>query len=199
MVGGTWPIGATSHIGLGTTWCHLPKGRINGLQTRSDRFFTPIDRRSCILLRRKSQGVSAIRPIMARGGRVSGASPETCEVRAVNHLRAIIRSSSDAKWFEAQLLELDIAVAAESKEAVFREIEYALVLEYQIARERVQTPFARLVCSKTPHSFHSLWAGADSYTPRSLNIPDEVWDALAIALHTPKRPVFAVQQYAMAA
>lgn len=113
----------------------------------------------------------------------------------MNRLRAIVRQVGDS--YEAQLLELDIAVAAKSEGGLLREIENALILDYQIARERGQTPFAGLV-HKTPNGY-LVWWEEDGAKEHQLHLPEDVVDALAIALHTPGKPVFALQRYAQAA
>lgn len=119
------------------------------------------------------------------------------EGSAMDQLRAIVRQA-DA-WCEAQLLELDIAVAADSVEKLLQEIEYTLVLEYQIARERGQTPFAG-IAHKTPKEYRLWWeAGTSTAVEHELHVPAEVIDALAIALHSHRKPTVVIQRYAHAA
>lgn len=119
----------------------------------------------------------------------------------MNPLRAIIRQTEE-RWFEALLLELDIAVAATSVEDVVVQIERALILEYQVARELGQTPFACAVRSVPQELERYLWTskGNKQYP---LDLPDEVVDALAIALHSlapaKQPPAIAVTRYALAA
>lgn len=116
-------------------------------------------------------------------------------------LRAIARNVGGL--IEAQLLELDIAVSASNVDDLVREIEHAIIAEYMIAREHGFTPFAA-IAHRTPEHFKAWWPvaaaeGDRSLTTRDLNLPDEVMDALAIALHTPGRPSVIVGQYALAA
>jgi hypothetical protein len=113
-------------------------------------------------------------------------------------LRAMFREFDGL--IEAQLIDLDIAVSAESIDAVVKKIEYALQLEYQIACENESTPFCNLV-HRVPASFASGWGEAKQTETREITLPEEVMFALAIALHTPnpKRRVFAAQRYAVAA
>lgn len=114
-------------------------------------------------------------------------------------LRAVIRQIDGR--VEAQLLELDIAVCAESEVEAIKQISYQLSLQYRIARERNQTPFAALV-GRTPAHFADWWGGAveaDRTKEHSIDLPDEVLDALAIALHRSKSAVFATATYALAA
>lgn len=116
----------------------------------------------------------------------------------MNQLRAIVQASSNKDFWQAQLLELDVAVSASSFDEIVREIEYALILEYRIARERNQTPFANLVRG-LPFDLHSAFDNGPNRQTRELDLPDEVMDALSIALHTPKKQTFSVQPYTMAA
>lgn len=120
----------------------------------------------------------------------------------MNLLRAIVRSGTDGKWFEAQLLELDIAVTAASMDDVFAEIEHAIVMEYHVSRQVGRTPFAA-IAKGAPHTFKTLWIDIAETDPaiktRELRLPDEVLEALAIALHSPNRPVLKAQRFALAA
>jgi hypothetical protein len=110
--------------------------------------------------------------------------------RAMNTLRAVIISSGNESFFEAQLLELDIAVSASSEEALFSEIEHALIMEYHLATHHGTVPFASFV-NRVPPKFEEMWrsAGDDPIGVRGLDIPDEVAEALANALHTGNRHV----------
>lgn len=116
-------------------------------------------------------------------------------------LRAIVRKSGEEQFFEAQLLELDIAVASTTLEGLYKELECAIVMEYHIAKDLNQTPFAQSVRT-TPHKFAAWWESVetDAKHTRVMSLPNEVYDALAIALHSPNlRPPLTIQEYAKAA
>jgi hypothetical protein len=118
----------------------------------------------------------------------------------MNPLRAIVRSSQDGTFFEAQLLELNLAVSALSMDGVVSEIEHALVMEYFAAKHFGKVPFASLV-REAPHSLQMWWM-AEQESPgglRKLCAPEEVLNALAEALHTPSPPLLATQKYSFAA
>jgi len=104
---------------------------------------------------------------------------------AMNTLRAVIMSSGDDSFFEAQLLELDIAVSASSVDDLFAEIEHALILEYHLANRYGTVPFSSFV-NRVPPKYEEMWGSVadDPIGVRSLNIPDEVAEALANVLHT---------------
>lgn len=108
----------------------------------------------------------------------------------MNTLRAVIIPSSDETFFEAQLLELDIAVSAPSVEELFSEIEHALIMEYHLANQYGNVPFASFV-NRVPQKYEKMWGsvGDDPVGVRGLNIPDEVAEALASALHSSNRRV----------
>jgi len=102
-------------------------------------------------------------------------------------LRVLIHRASE-DWFEAQLLDLDIAVASATEDGLFRELEHALELEYRIARRRGETPFASIAGATPPH-FEAYWNTAADAIPdeagqRALNVSPDAQDALAIALHS---------------
>lgn len=103
----------------------------------------------------------------------------------MNTLRAVIIPSSDESFFEAQLLELDIAVSAASVDELFSEIEHALIMEFHLANRYGTVPFSSFV-NRVPPRYEEMWAsvGDDPIGVRGLNIPDEVAEALASALRT---------------
>jgi len=103
----------------------------------------------------------------------------------MNTLRAVIMSSGNDSFFEAQLLELDIAVSASSVDDLFAEIEHALILEYHLANRYGNIPFSSFA-NRVPPKYEQMWASVadDPIGVRSLNIPDEVAAALANVLHT---------------
>lgn len=108
----------------------------------------------------------------------------------MNTLRAVIFSSKDESFFEAQLLELNIAVSATSVESLFSEIEHALIMEYHLANRYGNVPFASFV-GRVPPKYEAMWRSVDddSVPGRELVIPEEVSEALATALHTGNRHV----------
>lgn len=120
----------------------------------------------------------------------------------MRQLRAIVRHADGGReWLEAQLLELDIAVSASTYGQLVKEIEHALVMEYQIAIENNRTPFAAIV-NKTPSAYTSWWAECETSGTknRSLNLPREVSLALAMILHSLEQtPTFAIQEFRLAA
>ena len=103
----------------------------------------------------------------------------------MQQIRAIFHKSDDGT-FQAQLLEIDIAGTAPSEKEMIREIEYAIELEYQIARDRNHTPFASLF--NPPDDLDAKWQKATVRKQHALNLPDKVIDALAIALRSLDRP-----------
>lgn len=115
----------------------------------------------------------------------------------MQQLRALIRRSGDL--FEARLLELDIAVCADSEDGIMREIEYAISLEYQVARDLGLTPFANLV--RRDSSLADLWSQAQGSAKESaISLHPQVLDALLIAIHAPARqPKVEFREYAVAA
>jgi len=108
----------------------------------------------------------------------------------MNTLRAIIIPSGGESFYQAQLLELDIAVSAMSVDELFAEIEHSLILEYHLANRHGTVPFASFV-NCVPPKFEELWksVGADSTGVRSLDIPDKVADALSNVLHTGNKQI----------
>lgn len=111
----------------------------------------------------------------------------------MDQLRAIVRRSEE-RWFEAQLLELDIAVSADSFEGIIRELQHAIIVEYQVAKELGHTPFANVVVDEPPAELARWWMAGSKGNSREVALPAVVFDALKIALHAPKQPVFVVQQ-----
>lgn len=85
--------------------------------------------------------------------------------------------------FEAQLIELDLAVSADSEQGLIEELEYAIELEYRIAKDHNKTPFANLFMA--PDRFHEGREPADFDDWGVIKLPAEVAEALAVALHTP--------------
>lgn len=115
----------------------------------------------------------------------------------MNLLRALVRTGGEGGVWEAQLLELDIAVAAPTQDALFDEIAYALTAEYTLAVERGQTPFINIV-KCTPQAFHDGFAMAGTPKLRQIALSDEVIRALSIALREPKLQQFSVQPLPLA-
>ena len=103
----------------------------------------------------------------------------------MNTLRAVIIPSCGESFFEAQLLELDIAVSATSVDELFLEIEHALIMEFHLANQYGTVPFSSFL-NPVPEKFEKMWAsvGDDPIGVRGLNIPSEVAEALARALRT---------------
>jgi len=103
----------------------------------------------------------------------------------MNTLRAVIIPSRSGSFFEAQLLELDIAVSAMSVDELFSEIEHALIMEFHLANKYGNVPFSAFL-NRVPAEFEKMWAsvGDDPIGVRDLNIPDDVAKALASALRT---------------
>lgn len=87
---------------------------------------------------------------------------------------------------EAQLLEIDIAVRADTMEGLLSELAYVITVEYRIAKERGKTPFGRI--EEAPQEYWDMWklleASGDISQTSTLNLSDDVREALAIALHT---------------
>ncbi len=108
----------------------------------------------------------------------------------MNTLRAVIIPSKDESLFEAQLLELNIAVSAQSVDDLFAEIEHALIMEYHLANRYGTVPFESFV-GRASLKFEKLWRSVsdDSVAGRELDIPEEVAEALAKALHTGNKQV----------
>lgn len=108
----------------------------------------------------------------------------------MNTLRAVIIPSSNENFFQAQLLELDIAVSASSVDELFAEIEHVLMLEYHLANRYGTVPFSSFV-NRVPPTFEEMWksVGDDSMGVRTLDIPDEVVEALANVRRTGNKHV----------
>jgi hypothetical protein len=111
-------------------------------------------------------------------------------------LRALLSEGADGS-IQAQLLELDIAVRADSLDGVLREFEHAIIVLYQAARKDGATPFA--TTREAPARFRRKWEslngnGAAAPTEGRINLPPEIADALAIRLRADRAaleiPVF---------
>ena len=114
-------------------------------------------------------------------------------------LRALVRQTNGI--YEAELVELDLCVSSTSEDGLFGAIEYALCLTYQIARERGETPFARITGMASP-KVAAQWNWISQSQPaktRPISLPEEVADALAIALHAAKPENVSGLSYAIAA
>ncbi len=95
-------------------------------------------------------------------------------------LRALVASMGGG--YEARLLDLDIAVRADSEEQILREIEHALVVTYEIARDLGETPFVSVLRhSPRDERWHEKGARVGS-----IELPQEVAEALAAVLHRPR-------------
>ncbi len=101
----------------------------------------------------------------------------------MNTLRAVIDSSDDESFFEAQLLELDIAVSARSMEQLIAEVEHALIMEFHLANLYRIPPFSSVI-QPVPKHLENRWSSSDGgrTTSWDLHIPDVVAESLASAL-----------------
>jgi hypothetical protein len=101
----------------------------------------------------------------------------------IKQLRVMVRDNGDGT-LEGQMIDLDIAARATSEDELVREFEYAILMEYRIAREFGRTPFLNLITSELP-VFAASWRDEDASEMGRVNLPPEVMDALAMVLHTP--------------
>lgn len=118
----------------------------------------------------------------------------------MTELRAIVQSASE-NVLEARLLGVQIAVTSDSMDGIVEELEWAIAAEYQIAKELGYTPFVNCVDRISSKSDESEWRSLDgpNTETRTLNLPECVWDALAAAMGSPKRPTLSVKSFNMAA
>lgn len=117
----------------------------------------------------------------------------------MNSIRTIVSYSPELRRLEAQVLELNIVAVADSIQGVVREIEYLLVLAYHAARDNGLTPFANIVRNgPSPQEFK--WnAWKDHAEDHEMHLPQEVRDALQIALRSNKPPVIVTKSGPVAA
>jgi hypothetical protein len=104
-------------------------------------------------------------------------------------LRAIVASTDGG--FEAQLLELDIAVQSSTVDGLLKELGHALTVSFDVSTELGETPFANLGCA--PWNFQRRWHedGGGIKDEHEIEVPEEVAKALAAILRTPK-PVHTI-------
>jgi hypothetical protein len=99
---------------------------------------------------------------------------------------------------EAQLLELDIAAMGRDVPDLLNEIRHALIVTYEIAKELGETPFTSVMPHPAYH-FQSRCDDDDSGEEMgTIELPENVGEALAAALHALK-PIRAITVYNKAA
>lgn len=109
-----------------------------------------------------------------------------------NKLTVVIEENDG--FLDAQMIELDIAVRAKSDKELLEEIEYAILMEYRMAKKYGRVPFVNLV-GAVPERYRKQ---AERASPESfeklgdLMLDSDVMEALAIVLHAPK-PVFVIR------
>ena len=108
----------------------------------------------------------------------------------MNTLRAIVSLRDDGTYL-AEMLDLEVFVFASSENEVASAFERALIMEYSVARRLGQSPFESVI-RKNPARPDVRWV-ASRANSAALHLPDEVYDALAKALHSPGRPIFESQ------
>jgi hypothetical protein len=106
-------------------------------------------------------------------------------------LRILVETSDDG-WLEAQMLELDIAVAAQDHEQLLAELQHAIESHYHIARHLKRTPFVNQTA--VPEEFERKWNDAGASPMGALFIAEEIVDALAAVLRAPT-PIFTIREY----
>ena len=107
-------------------------------------------------------------------------------------LRASVKNTPD--WWEARLLDLDIFADGENEDKMLHELEHALVAHYYIALEHGRTPFVDLLVS-CPRDVSQSWESGDKKL-RSLNLPDEVRQALSAVFRSPTIADFKLEPIA---
>lgn len=108
----------------------------------------------------------------------------------MNLLRATV--SRYEEWWELQLLDLDVVADGETEDAMLRELEYTLTSEYHLAVRHGETPFVRLF-KGCPSEVSRSWE-EDHKKFRTLNLTDEVKQALAAVFRSPVMSEFRVME-----
>lgn len=108
----------------------------------------------------------------------------------MNLLRAKVKDGPD--WWEAKLLDLDIAADGASEDEMLRQVEYALVAEYHLALKYGQTPFVKIFTKDCPEEVRKSWEDG-SKNLRTLNLPDVVRQALAAVFRRPSLGHFELE------
>lgn len=106
-------------------------------------------------------------------------------------LRLMVNTNTPG-LLEAQLLELDIVVAAKDQDGLIRELQHAIEAHYHIARAQRRTPFIQLI-DTVPQHLRDSWDDANAQSIGSLFLDEEIADALASVLRAPT-PIFTIRE-----
>lgn len=113
----------------------------------------------------------------------------------MNLLRAKVRRKGE--WWEIELLDLGVVADGASETAMLRELEYTLTAEYHLALQANQTPFVKLL-KGVPVEVTDSWNDGNK-SLRTLNLPDEVKQALAAVFHVRSLNPFRIYEDVIAA
>jgi hypothetical protein len=94
-------------------------------------------------------------------------------------------------WWEAFLIDLAVAADGATEAEMIEQIKHALVGEYVLALRNGETPFVKLIRS-VPKEVAQSWAD-DSKTLRSLNLPQEVKQALSAVFQWTRIADFSIE------
>ncbi len=92
-------------------------------------------------------------------------------------------------WWEMRLVDLEIVADGDSENAMLRDLEHALVVEYHLAIKNNQTPFVKLYRGAPPEVVASWEDGGKKF--RTLNLPPEVSMALSAVFRNPSLAPFS--------
>ncbi len=108
----------------------------------------------------------------------------------MNLLRATVRNKGG--WWEIRLLDLNIVADGDSEQAMLRDLEFSLTAEYRLALKYNKTPFVSLYNKDCPEEVSKAWEDGGKNL-RTLNLPDDVRQALSAVFRRPDIAQFAVK------
>jgi hypothetical protein len=113
----------------------------------------------------------------------------------MNLLRAKVKNKND--WWELALLDLAIVADGASEDAMLRDLEHSLIVDYHLALKANQTPFVRLFRGCPAEVSRSWIDGGKNF--RALNLPQDVSMSLGAVFRAPNIAQFTVENVSPAA
>jgi hypothetical protein len=106
----------------------------------------------------------------------------------MNVLRA--RGGNIGDWWEIELLDLRIVADGATEAEMLRQLAHEITCHYHLALASGTTPFVSLL-TRCDGVVADAWE-EDNKKLNSLGLSEEVWTALSMVLHTPRRAAFGV-------
>lgn len=110
----------------------------------------------------------------------------------MNLLRARVHHDEKRGWWELRLIDLAVVADGCSETEMLKQLEHALISEYRLAIKFGKTPFVNLFRG-APEDVCRAWQDGDKQL-RSLDLPEEVSQALAAVFRAPQLVPFGLQK-----